>query len=132
MDQRNGDTSEPDSFAYCYQPIYYFARVCGQMPFTIFYPISGAIVEVKLNKRDFVWMAISLSVQITFICMAINFYRSYQHAKLITSTIYFGNLTIWFVSVLFGVSIMALDACNRFRIVKILNKITIFDVEVSY
>lgn len=100
------------------------------MPFTITSSTNAAFVGVKLCKRDFIWSAISLSIQISFIWMAINFYRGFLSHGAFTSTIYFGNLTIWFVSLLLGISVMALDLINRRSIVQILNKVTVFDTEV--
>lgn len=131
MVQRNKRPSKQRNFAFCFRPIYYFARVCGQMPFTITSHTNSAIVGVKVHKRDIIWFAISMSIQISFIWMAITFYKSYQQEKEFTSTIYFGNLTIWFISLLVGICVMTLDlACNRLKIVRILNKITVFDTEV--
>lgn len=131
MVQRNNKTpSEQRNFAFCFRPIYYFARVCGQMPFTITSHTNAAIVEAKVHKRDIIWFAISMFIQISFIWMAIKFYRSYQQEKEFTSTIYFGNLTIWFISLLCGICVMTLHQINRLKIVRILNKITVFDTEV--
>lgn len=117
MDQSSKATASVQrNFAFCYRPIYYFARVCGQMPYTITYHPNGAIVGIKLYKCDFIWFAISLSIQISFIYMAINFYKSYQsyqqQVQPIVSTIYFGQLTIWFICLLFGITVMGLDTCN--------------------
>lgn len=129
-EQQGENLPEQRNFIFCFRPIYYFARLCGQMPFTITSQATTTIVALKLYKRDFIWFAISLAIQATFIWMAINFYKSFRQAVAITSTIYFGNLTIWFMSLLFGIAAMALDACNRHKIVRILNQITIFDTEV--
>lgn len=123
------DNLEQFNFPYCFRPIYYFARVGGQMPFTITYPIYGGIVRAKFCKRDFIWFTISLGIHIYYIFMAIEMFKSYQNLN--TILVDYGQLIIWFLSLLIGICTMILDACNRFKIVKIFNKFTIFDKEVD-
>lgn len=130
MVKRKENSSEQWNFAFCFRPIYYFARVCGQMPFTITCPENGTMVGAKMFKRDFIWLAMSLCIQIAFIHMAVQLFKSNQRANLVTYTIYFGNLTVWFISLLLGICTMVLGAQNRLKIVGILNEFTIFDQEV--
>lgn len=119
------------SFTYGFQPIYYFARICGQMPFTITYHSkNGVIVGAKLLKRDFIWFGISLCIQMSFVGLAIKFLKSIRDPNAHTYNLYFGNLILWLLFLLLGICIMVLDTCNRFKIVKILNDFTTFDEEV--
>lgn len=133
MVRHNEDTSLQLNFAYCFRPIYYFARICGQMPFTISYPKIGAIIEAKYYKLDFIWCAISLGIQFSFIRLAFDLLTSSpRDSTVISSTIYFCNLTVWFVIILFGISMMPLDARNRLKIVEIFEKFNHFDQEVHH
>lgn len=119
------------SFAYEFQPIYYFVRICGQMPFTITYHTKCGIVGAKMFKRDFIWLAITTCVQISFICLAFDMLKSISDPSAHTYNLYFGNLIVWFMVLLLGVCMAFLDACNRLKFVRMLNEVTVFDEEVS-
>lgn len=123
----NKNTPSAWNFAYEFRPIHYFARVCGQMPFTITYHTKGGIVGVKMEKWDFIWIAITISIQISFICLAVEMLKSTSDPNAHTYNLYFGNLIVWFFILLFGICMMAIDVCNRFRFSRILNKFIIFD-----
>lgn len=126
----NVDTSQQLTFPYSFRPIYYFSRVGGQMPFTIIYHTNSTIVGTKFFIRDFVWLAISLGIHIYFIHLAIESFKSYEKVDSADSILYFCNITIWFLSLPLGICTMIMDAYNRFKIIKILNRFTIFDKEV--
>lgn len=133
MAERNDAPTEQQHFAYCFQPIYYFARIAGQMPFTIIrQPPNSSIVKAKFYVRDFFWLAFSLCIHISYIRISILDFKSYKHKNSVTSTMYFGNLTLWFASLLLGIGVIASDVCNRVRIIRILNEFTAFDKEVRF
>lgn len=120
------------NFTFGFRPIYYFARICGQMPFTIIYHRSnGAIVGTKFFKCDFIWSAISLCMQIAFIRFAMDLLTSPRDPNQISATLHFCNIIIWFLTVLFGISMMVLDTHNRWKIVGILKEFVHFDNEVD-
>lgn len=119
-----------DNFAYGFRLIYYFARACGQMPFTITYHANGAIDGAKIYKRDIIWLVISIGLQIAFILLIIHYLTSFRNPNADTSTLYLANLFAWFMTVLIGIVMIALDLCNRSKIVGILKKFTHFDKEV--
>lgn len=127
MVYRDKFASEKRNFSYNFEPIYYFVRVCGQMPFTIVANAHGIAVDAKMYQRDFIWLAISIGIHCAFIFMAVEIFQLPRHPNAATSTIHFGDLTFWLVSLLVGISILAMDACNRFKIVEILKKFTSFD-----
>lgn len=134
MSERDVSTSMmSQSFAYGFRPIYYFARVAGQMPFTITHQPNSSIVKVNFHKRDFIWLVLSMCIQIYLSYLAIQMVRSTVHdqSKSETSTVHLGTLTIWLLTSLLGITAMILDTSNRFKIGEILNKITTFDKEVS-
>lgn len=108
MAQQNELPAHRRNFAYCFRPIYYFARFAGQMPFTITYQPNSSAVKAKFYEIDLIWIAYSLCVHISFIRLTIEGFRIYKHKSLATSTMYFGNYTIWFISVLLGISDMVL------------------------
>lgn len=115
------------NFAYEFRPIHCFARICGQMPFTITYHTKDAIVGVKIEKRDFACIAIAICIQISFICFAVDMLKSTSDPNAHTYNLFFGNLIVWFVILLLGICVMILDACNRYKFVRILNKFIVFD-----
>lgn len=123
-------TSQQQNFAICFRPIYYFARMCGQMPFTITYHANAAVFTAKFYARDFIWSAISLCIQISLIRLAVDLMTSPRHPNIISSTLYFCNLTVWFITLLFAITMIIFDACNRVKIVDLLKKFTDFDQEV--
>lgn len=131
MIQHDECSSEQRNIAICFRPIYYFARICGQMPFTITYHANAAIYTAKFHARDFIWSTVSLCIQISLIRLAVDLMTSPQHPKIISSTLYFCNLTVWFITLLFAISMMVLDAHNRSKIVDLLQKFTDFDQEVK-
>lgn len=118
------------SFAYCLRPIYYFARICGQMPFSITHQPNSSIVKVNFHKRDIIWLILSMSVQVTLIFRAIQMLKSYRHTNSATFTLHLGHSTIWFLNSILGICVMILDALNSGKIVRILNDFTSFDKEV--
>lgn len=132
MIQLDEDISDKLNFTFCFRPIYYFARICGQMPFTIIYHCkNGTIVGTKFSKFDFIWCAISLCVQFSFIRLAIDLLTSPRDPNQLSSTLYFCNLSIYLITILFGISMMALDTRNRLKIVGILKEFVHFDEEVT-
>lgn len=102
----NKNTPAIRSFAYEFRPIYYFARVCGQMPFTITYHTKGATVGVKMNKCDFIWLAITVFIHISFIFWSIEILKSTSDPNSHRYNLYFGNLILWFLILLLGISHM--------------------------
>lgn len=130
MAECNENASKKLNFAYCFRPIHYFARVGGQMPFTITYSANGATVGAKVYKRDLIWSTISLCIHIFFIYDAIEDFKSIGHSTTNMTPLVVCNLSMYIISLLFGISVMALDFANRFKIVKMLHEITIFDKEV--
>lgn len=127
MAQRDEPPAKQRNFAYCIRPIYYFARVAGQMPFTITHQPNSSIVKVNLFKRDIIWLIMSMCIQVFLICEAI---REFKSEKSSWSTLYFSSITVWVVSLVLGVCVMLLDAYNRYKFERILNEFTIFDKEV--
>lgn len=129
MDENNREASEKQNFSHCFRPIYYFARVAGQMPFTITSCRNGATVAAKFNICDFIWLAISLGIHIYFIHWTFKEFESYKILSADDVLAIF-NLTMWIANFFLGIFFMVLDAYNRLKIVEMLNKITMFDQEV--
>lgn len=130
MDHDTKSFSEKLNFSFSFWPIYYFARVCGQMPFSILIYPNGAIAGPKMYKRDLIWFAIAMCIHCAFICMSVHIIQFTHVPNEIISVLHFGNLTAWFIMLLFGISMIVLDAYKRNEIVDILKKITVFDREV--
>lgn len=49
-------------FSYGFQPIYYFSRVIGLMPYSLVYNSNGEIQEHRIYIRDGLWLATSIFV----------------------------------------------------------------------
>lgn len=130
MVPRNENAPKSLTFAYSFRPIYYYARVCGLMPFSITSSANSAIFGAKFQKRDFIWLAISMCIHIFFIYIVIQPFKSLESIDPDRIVVVLYNLSIFLLSLLFGFVYMIWDACNRFKFVKIFNEITIFDNEV--
>lgn len=124
MTQRNLKSSEQRNFAFCYRPLYYFSRVFGHIPFTITHCANDSKVKAKLFIRDFIWFAISLFIHICLFAMIVHKFRLDNAISNI------GGKLNFLICLLLGISAMVLNACNRTKIIRILNEITTFDENV--
>lgn len=118
------------TFAHSFQPIYYFLRIFGFMPFSIVHDLNGAIKTARVRTIDFLWFIISMAV---YLLSAFHFLISNQHLHTAGTSILLANCTrsILTISKLFHCLCIGIDMCNRFKIVGILKKINSFDEKVS-
>lgn len=120
---------EITNFTDVFRPIYYFARLCGQMPFSI-----GAHGS-RVSKIDALWFFISICIYSTLaFSVCVYLVRAFSHYG-INPTLYVlasGVSLIRLINFICGILILIMDMCNRRRIVNILKKITIFDREASF
>lgn len=119
------------NFVDIFRPVYYFLRFCGQMPFSIVPSLhSGALLQPRVNKRDAIWFFISMCL---YTAMA---WRTFYKltAKLdenkIVCVLFTGNSLLHVMTMVFGVVKLVMDMCNRYKLVRILNKFSQFDQEV--
>lgn len=125
--------SQPESrnFTYVFRPIYSISRVLGLLPFGIRYDIHGAAQVAHIGPFDALWFLLTIGIYLTAA------YRAYEQISISQDTsrgqlLNFGFYVILIAGLIFAALIIALDAFNRQKFVDILQKVTIFDNEVSH
>lgn len=128
-------TAKIIDFPHVFRPIYFFARFFGQMPFTIVYRSSSGIFgRPQVNKIDALWYFISICTY-TALAYSICYFliRAFSHYPIdpilyvLTSAVNMFRL----INFLCGILILIMDMCNRHKLLKILNKFTMFDRKAS-
>lgn len=118
-------------FANSFAPIYYFSRVTGLLPFTIARNSNGEIQMPSVSRLDRLWFVVSICLHLSLICILLPSFNELK--KVLTRQqfilIYCDQLRL-VLSLIFGALTIAMDMCNRFKLVALLKKITIFDKEV--
>lgn len=123
--------SEKLNFMYSFQPIYYYSRVCGFMPFTITYKSCGAIQGLKVDSLDILWFGVSILINVT-LALLISKDTAYLHETKNGSIILMGgDYLLQVSSMIFDAVFICTDFCIRYKMVGILRKINIFDEQVS-
>lgn len=124
------------NFTHVFRPIYYFARFCGQMPFSIVQIANDEFRQPRIGKCDVLWFIISifiLSVLICFTCWYSIFRRSSLiQVNKILYLLAWTISTLRIVNFLCAILIIIMDVCNRYKLVNIQNKFTAFDQKVNY
>lgn len=111
-----------------FQPVYYFSRFSGLLPFTIAYDSNGSMEKARVYLFDIFWCLISICLYLAGLVYA---YEDVKNAHKHTSIMYF---IVHVPCLLCGPVCIALDMLNRKRLVNILDNFIIFDreVRVSY
>lgn len=120
------------NFFHRFRPVYYFARTLGFLPFSIVCDSNGSVQAPNIRVFDILWFTIAMSI---YILSAIIVTRSTEYLEF-GSNIEFAVLRITdylllVLMLLFGALIIAMDLCNRFKLVGILKNINAFDEEVK-
>lgn len=120
-------------FSRIFRPIYIFARVCGLMPFSVQRSqTQNQHFEPRVSKFDVLWFAISMCFYIamvtnTFLGKIILPHESNDQLN----AIILGNHLLRLMILIFGVFALIMDMCNRYKLINILNKFTVFDQEAN-
>lgn len=123
--------SKSDNFAFSVRPIYFFSRACGLLPFSINQNSSGEIQEPKISLFDAVWFGISVCA---YSAMAYIFYHNLRLTQDPNTKSYFlvlGDYMLYISVLIYGIVARAMDMCNRFKLIDILKKFSMFDKEVK-
>lgn len=113
--------SKECDFVHSFRPVQYFSRVFGFMPFLINYDSSNLMYKPRLRTLDMLWSMILLLIYVSLMIVCY-----IQKIKIPYSTSQIINNHAWFALILtssFGVIVIVMDTCNRFKIVNFLNKI---------
>lgn len=123
------------NFTHVFRPIYYFARFCGQMPFSIVQSSNDEFRQPRVSKRDILWFIISIciySALVMFNCWYIlRAYSFFKYNKILYLLAWSISL-LRFINFLCAILILIMDMCNRHKLVDILNKFTAFDRKVRF
>lgn len=124
---KNNDSEirkEIPNFAYSFRPVYYFLRFFGLIPFSIIYNSNDEIQKCKITKFDGFWFVISWSMYLLMV----------SSIKIMHVPTSFSILGIIFgiLSFTYSFSAIVVNMWNRYKFIKILKQITIFDIEVMW
>lgn len=123
--------SKKFSFAQSFKPLYCFIRMFGFMPFSIVHDSNGGIQTARVTMVDFLWFIISNGVYMMSAFHNVTLFI--RRSSIVGIPVLLANCTTSIVILrkLFDCLSIALDMCNRFKIVGILKKINTFDEKVS-
>lgn len=121
------------TFAFAFRPMYYLMRVCSFMPFTIIYDTVGEVLKPRVTALDILWLLISLCNYLMALYCTKVFYTKFKQHKPpnVTKTSILVNEFFYMSEVIFGMSSIIIDLCNRFKLNDILRKFDQFDKEVN-
>lgn len=114
-----------------FQPIYYFSRLFGLMPFTIGRSSSGNISGPRVNKLDAVWLVAAISIYSLATVVSFKYVKFDQEPStkcwnmLINSTNWHLTLGLIFCGLFIGV-----DLYNREKLVDLFKRFAIFDKDL--
>lgn len=113
-----------------FQPIYYFLRSFGLMPFSIKRNASETILDATVNKFDGAWFVTSILIYLIATVDSVK-YVNFQR-KVDTKFDMLVILNNSRLTMLFCVLIIGMDMCNRVKLVHVVKQIILFDRQVSY
>lgn len=116
---------------YSFRPIYYLLRVCGMMPFTCIYDAYGYPHSPKIRKRDGLSVVIAICFYLSMTGLVIYHMDIKEHRHSPIYMLLLGNYVHLISCIIFGIVIIAIDLWNRFKLIDILKKFTIFDTKAS-
>lgn len=119
------------NFAESFRPIYYFARFCGQMPFSIVRSSNDEYRHSQVSKYDAFWFILSICLYLAVSYRTCQILSFEINANKTEHVLFLGNATLHVMTMTFGILKVAMDMYNRHKLVYILNKFIQFDQEVK-
>lgn len=117
------------NFAYSIQPIYYFSRIYGFMPFKLVYDSNGSIKGARITVIDVLWSIVTIGLHLF---AAIHFSLNAGCTSGIKSVILaHGTKTLVILLRLFNFLCIGMEICNCLKLADILKKLNNFDEEAS-
>lgn len=111
---------------------YYFLRFFGLWPFSLVRDPNGEIRKCKIRKLDLLWFIISMPL---YVSASFVFYKNSQTEskilKFTTKVISSGDNIRIAISLISVALAIAIDMCNRFKLINMLNMFVRFDESVS-
>lgn len=119
------------TFTYGIRPIYCFSRIFGVMPFSIIYGPNGAARKPAVNLFDKLWF-VAWFFLYSSIIWVVNHKLDYTQTPSGSSSILIFGGFFFLVSIFScDIIIMTINMCNRFKLIDILDRFTVFDSEAS-
>lgn len=119
-------------FLHVFRPIYYCARICGLMSFSIVPAnVQRELCEPRVSKCDCLWFAISTCFYLAMVSQVFCVKSSLYVLDVRSNAIVLGNLLLRIMILIFGIFVLTMNMYNRYELVNILNRFTIFDHEVN-
>lgn len=125
----NNDVKKID-FAYSFRPIYCYSRLFGLMPFSLICDSNGEIERPAVNKLDFVWFTLSISIYLLIAIMSVQHVTFLQNAHAYVLTL--GHFVFLIVGLIFDIIMIVMSMLKRFKLVDIVKKFVLVDKAVSY
>lgn len=123
--------SKKHNFAYSFNPVYYFSRIFGFMPFSIAFDSNGTIRSAQVKVIDILWSLISISFNFFY---AIQFAIFFGFEEILNQSFTLANSTksIIVSRKLCNCLSIGIDMCNRFKLVGILKNVNTVDKKVNW
>lgn len=119
------------SYTFSFQPIYYITRIFGTTSFSIVYNANGEPQTSKVGIFDGMWFLVMICIHVAsayyFIHELLNLFKEPNEPLLM----FISDYILHIVKLVLGALIIVMNMCTRFKLVYILQKLTIFDKEVS-
>lgn len=123
--QRDNILPVKNDFTKSLQPLYFFSRAFGRLPFSLVSNLNGEIQRAHIKIFDVIWFALSISVYLfLFIYYFKNISNTSNILVLCNSIAAFALLGLHLITVL-------MDLYNRERFIDILKKFGNFDKAVA-
>lgn len=119
------------TFTYGIRPIYYLSRVYGVMPFSIIYGPNGEAREPSVNKSDVLWFIFWVFLYSSIIWVINYKLASTESPSESSAVLVYGGFSFLMLIFTSDIVIMAINLCNRFKLIDILSRFTLFDAEAS-
>lgn len=110
------------NFAYSFRPVYYFLQLFGLWSFSIISDSNGEIKMCKVTKFDGLWFIISLCTSM-FMAFLVKNYA-------IATPMYVFGIIFGMLCCIYSSTEIIVNMWNRYKLITILKKLTIFDKEV--
>lgn len=118
-------------FVHSFEPIYYFSRFFGLMPFKIVRNTDGELLMPKVSRLDRLWFVVSICLYLYLVYILGQYIVLAKYMTRQQSILFIGDQLRLIFCLIFATVAIGTDMCNRFKLVDLLKKIVIIDKDVS-